>query len=77
MRAASNPIEALPNGVQAEGQSWRVLAVLSALLGFASISTDFYLPALPTMAASLGSDPGMVAFTISGYLIGFSLGQLL
>ena len=53
-----------------------MLAVLSALLGFASISTDFYLPALPTMASSLRSDPGTVAFTISGYLIGFSLGQL-
>lgn len=53
-----------------------MLGVLSALLGFASISTDFYLPALPTMASSLHSDPGTVAFTISGYLIGFSLGQL-
>ena len=51
--------------------------MLSALLGFASISTDFYLPALPTMASSLHSDPGTVAFTISGYLIGFSLSQLL
>ena len=61
----------------AERQGWRVLAILSALLGFASISTDFYLPALPTMAASLRSDPGTVEFTISGYLIGFSLGQLL
>lgn len=60
----------------AGAQGWRVLAVLSALLGFASISTDFYLPALPTMASSLHSDPGTVAFTISGYLIGFSLGQL-
>lgn len=54
-----------------------MLAVLSALLGFASISTDLYLPALPTMASSLHSDPGTVAFTISGYLIGFSLSQLL
>ncbi|MGI4799181.1 MAG: multidrug effflux MFS transporter, partial [Janthinobacterium lividum] len=60
----------------AGAQGWRVLGVLSALLGFASISTDFYLPALPTMASSLHSDPGTVAFTISGYLIGFSLGQL-
>jgi DHA1 family bicyclomycin/chloramphenicol resistance-like MFS transporter len=59
------------------GRGWRVLAVLSALMGFASISTDFYLPALPTMAASLGSDQGTVELTISGYLVGFSLGQLL
>jgi DHA1 family bicyclomycin/chloramphenicol resistance-like MFS transporter len=60
-----------------ERHDWRVLAVLSALMGFASISTDFYLPALPTMTAALGSDPGTIEFTISGYLIGFSVGQLL
>ncbi len=74
MRVVANQVQGVL--VQEAGQSWRVLAVLSTLLGFASISTDFYLPALPTMAASLGSDPGTVAFTISGYLIGFSLGQL-
>ena len=54
----------------------RVLAILSALMAFASISTDFYLPALPAMTAALRSDAGTMEFTISGYLIGFSLGQL-
>lgn len=58
-------------------QAWHVLAILSALMGFASISTDLYLPALPTMATSLHASQGEVEFTISGYLIGFSLGQLL
>lgn len=46
-------------------------------MAFASISTDLYLPALPTMAAALHADAGTIEFTISGYLIGFSLGQLL
>lgn len=55
---------------------WYVLAVLSMLMGFASISTDLYLPAMPLMAQSLGADTGMMELTISGYLIGFSLGQL-
>ena len=54
-----------------------VLAVLSLLMGFASISTDLYLPAMPDMARSLGAADGMIELTISGYLIGFSLGQLL
>jgi DHA1 family bicyclomycin/chloramphenicol resistance-like MFS transporter len=62
---------------QAGDRGWGVLAVLSALMGFASISTDFYLPALPTMAVALRSNQGTIALTISGYLIGFSLGQLL
>ena len=56
---------------------WYVLAVLSMLMGFASISTDLYLPAMPLMGQSLGADTGVIELTISGYLIGFSLGQLL
>jgi hypothetical protein len=32
---------------------WRVLATLSTLMGFASISTDLYLPAMPAMSSSL------------------------
>jgi len=56
---------------------WYVLAVLSLLMGFASISTDLYLPAMPVMSQSLRADAGMLEWTISGYLIGFSSGQLL
>jgi DHA1 family bicyclomycin/chloramphenicol resistance-like MFS transporter len=59
------------------GHGVRVLAILSALMGFASISTDLYLPALPTMAQALKSNAGTMDLTISGYLVGFSLGQLL
>ena len=66
-----------PPSTPANGQAVRVLAVLSALMGFASISTDLYLPALPTMTEALRSEGGTMELTISGYLIGFSLGQLL
>src|SRR4051812_9087258 len=62
---------------EAVRHGWRVLAILSALMGFASISTDLYLPAMPAMGQSLGASPGMVEWTVSGYLIGFSVGQLL
>ena len=61
----------------ADGHGLRILAILSVLMAFASISTDLYLPALPTMAVALRADAGTVELTISGYLIGFSLGQLL
>ena len=54
----------------------RLLIVLSLLLAFASISTDLYLPALPAMAAALGASQGALELTISGYLLGFSIGQL-
>jgi len=58
-------------------QSLSTLAILSMLMAFASISTDLYLPALPAMADTLHANAGQVELTISGYLIGFSLGQLL
>lgn len=53
------------------------LAVLSVLLGFASISTDLYLPALPAMAEDMGAGEGTLEWTISSYLAGFAFGQLL
>lgn len=61
----------------AAGPGWYVLGVLSLLMGFASISTDLYLPAMPEMARTLNADVGQIEWTVSGYLIGFSLGQLL
>ncbi len=39
----------------------RVLAVLSLLMGFAAISTDLSLPAMPMMSHDLGADAGMVS----------------
>ncbi|MFJ3054445.1 multidrug effflux MFS transporter [Herbaspirillum sp. NPDC087042] len=53
------------------------MLILSGLMAFASISTDLYLPAMPTMGIALGAAHGSMEWTISGYLIGFSLGQLL
>lgn len=73
------PIEAPslePAIVEPPRQAWRVLAVLSALMGFGSISTDLYLPAMPQMAGDLAADTGSIELTVSGFLIGFSLGQL-
>lgn len=45
-------------------------------MSFSSISTDMYLPALPTLVSDLHTDIGRVELTISSFLIGFSLGQL-
>jgi DHA1 family bicyclomycin/chloramphenicol resistance-like MFS transporter len=50
--------------------------VISALLAFGSISTDLYLPALPDIGRALHADAGAVELTVTGFLAGFSLGQL-
>ncbi len=57
--------------------SLRILLILSALMAFASISTDMYLPALPALGATFHTEAGRVQMTLSGFLVGFSLGQLL
>lgn len=59
-----------PNGL-------RLLLILSALMSFASISTDIYLPALPTIGRALHTSSGSIELTFSAFLVGFSLGQLL
>lgn len=55
----------------------RLLAILSALIGFASISTDLYLPAMPAMARALNAGLGTTEWTVSGYLVGFCVGHLI
>ncbi|HVJ44538.1 MAG TPA: multidrug effflux MFS transporter [Dongiaceae bacterium] len=61
---------------KAAQHGWWVLGILSLLMGFASISTDLYLPAMPAMGLSLSASAGLIEWTVSGYLVGFSLGQL-
>lgn len=50
------------------------MIILSALMAFTSLSTDIYLPALPDMRIDL---QGNVELTITGFLIGFAIGQLI
>ena len=52
------------------------MAVLGVLLAFASISTDLYLPAMPSMMAGLHASQETLQYSVSGYLIGFAVGQL-
>ena len=76
-RRTRDPAELAEISTAVVGQRWWVLGILSLLMGFGAISTDLYLPAMPAMGRSLDASAGTVEWTISGYLIGFSLGQLL
>ena len=50
------------------------LLILSALMAFTSLSVDIYLPALPAMSHDLRGDAEL---TVTGFLIGFTLAQLI
>jgi len=49
------------------------ILILSALMAFTSLSTDIYLPAMPEMARSLH---GNAELTVTGFLTGFAIAQL-
>lgn len=65
------------NAPSPKAGEFRIMVVLGTLLAFASVSTDLYLPALPTLGVALRGQPGDIELTLSGFLVGFSLGQLL
>jgi MFS transporter, DHA1 family, multidrug resistance protein len=50
------------------------MSILGALMAFTSLSTDIYLPAMPTMATELQGDAEL---TVTGFLIGFAIAQLI
>ena len=59
---------------QENKQQWLFMLILSGLMGCTTLSTDIYLPAMPAMEKALG---GNVEFTITGFLIGFAIAQLI
>ena len=50
------------------------MLILSALMACTSLSTDLYLPALPAMEADLRGDSEL---TVTGFVVGFALAQLI
>ena len=53
-----------------------VVLVLTLLLGIQPISTDLYLPALPTLQRELGASQSATQLTLSALIICFGLAQL-
>jgi MFS transporter, DHA1 family, multidrug resistance protein len=53
-----------------------VVAVLVVLLGLQPVTTDLYLPALPSLPGALGTDVGAAQLTLSALIICFGLAQL-
>jgi len=57
--------------------SFALTALLAVLTGIGPLSVDMYLPSWPDMARLLEASPAQVQLTISVYLVGFGLGQLI
>ncbi|MBN8533441.1 MAG: multidrug effflux MFS transporter [Rhizobiales bacterium] len=51
-------------------------ALLGLLTAIGPLSTDMYLPSLPSIQRHFGASAGAVQWTLSAYLIGFAIGQI-
>jgi DHA1 family bicyclomycin/chloramphenicol resistance-like MFS transporter len=56
---------------------WRLVALIGSLSIFGPLCIDMYLPALPQMHGQLHAGASSVQLTLTGCLLGISLGQLL
>ena len=53
-----------------------IVLILSLLLGLQPITTDLYLPALPSLTAGFGAPMAQAQLTLSALLLAFGLSQL-
>ncbi len=56
--------------------TFALTALLAFLTSFGPLSVDLYLPSMPAIAAALAAPPAHVQLTISLYLVGFAIGQI-
>jgi MFS transporter, DHA1 family, multidrug resistance protein len=56
--------------------TFALTALLAGLSAIGPLTTDMYLPSLPDIALALDSSTAQVQLTISTYLIGFAVGQV-
>lgn len=59
----------------AVGARWLSI-VLSTMMAFGPLSIDMYLPALPEIGRDLAATPAAVQMSLSGFFLGFGIGQL-
>jgi DHA1 family bicyclomycin/chloramphenicol resistance-like MFS transporter len=58
------------------GAPWRLLALLIAMTGMGSLSLNILVPAMPSLVTSFAADPASVQLTVSLYLMGLAVAQL-
>ncbi|MFL6834124.1 MAG: multidrug effflux MFS transporter [Xanthobacteraceae bacterium] len=61
---------------EARRTPWRLLALLIAMAGMSSLSLNILVPAMPGLATKLAADPARVQLTVSLYLMGLAVAQL-
>lgn len=68
--------QAAPSGTTATPRRVRYALILGCLSAFAPLSIDMYLPALPRMADDLHASSALLQLTLTAFIVGLSVGQL-
>ncbi|MCX5371525.1 multidrug effflux MFS transporter [Streptomyces sp. NBC_00103] len=78
-RAAAPPTAGVPAPAPSPGERSAValVAVLGALTAVAPLATDMYVPGFPAMGDTLGASSSAVQLTMTAFLAGLVVGQLL
>ncbi len=63
--------------MQLKPDTLAMTVMLAFMTALGPLATDLYLPSLPHIGAALGASPAAVQLTLSAYLIGFSVGQII
>jgi MFS transporter, DHA1 family, multidrug resistance protein len=61
---------------EAHATPWRLLALLIAMTGVSSLSLNILVPAIPSLVTRFAADPAHVQLTVSLYLLGLAVAQL-
>ena len=57
--------------------TFALTALLAFLTSFGPMSVDLYVPSMPAIAVALAAPPAHVQLTISLYLVGLAIGQII
>jgi DHA1 family bicyclomycin/chloramphenicol resistance-like MFS transporter len=71
-----DPTPASVSQSEARRTPWRLLALLIAMTGVSSLSLNILVPAIPSMVAKFETAPANVQLTVSLYLLGLAVAQL-
>ena len=76
MAAHCTAMDKRPTGRMPQPSALVVIILLTLLVGMGAISTDIYLPSLPSIARIFAADTASVQLTLSVFMIAFAVSQL-
>ena len=75
-RAQGTPVAQAEGSVRSDEHPWRLLALLIGATSVGPLSLNILTPAMPALIVTLGAGAGTVQLTLSLFLLGMAISQL-